>query len=214
MTLKFYYGSGSQPAWKVWLTLEHKGIPYELHTLSFDKKETRTPEFLAMNPRGKVPTIDHDGFVLYESSAIVEYLEGRFPEKPLLPADPGARALTRRIVAEVDNYLAPAQRALSLHTLFRPANDGDPAAISAAKEALLAELLRFEEMLTHDYLAGPELSLADFAAYPYLRTVKRVDERQPGNGLGDRFPPKLSAWMKRIEALPYYDKTIPPHWRS
>jgi glutathione S-transferase len=116
MTLKFYCGSGSQPAWRVWLTLEHKGIPYELHTLSFDKKETRTPEFLAINPRGKVPTVDHDG---------------------------------------------------------------DPAAISSAKEALLAELLRFDEMLTHDYLAGPELTLADFAAYPYLRTVKLSTNGSP-----------------------------------
>ena len=73
MALTFYFGSGSPFAWKVWLTLEHKGIAYTPKRLSFDKDETRTPEFLAINPRGRVPAIVDDGFALYESNAIVEY---------------------------------------------------------------------------------------------------------------------------------------------
>ena len=48
-----------------------------------------------------------------------------------------------------------------------------------------------------------------------IRTVGRIDDRQPGNGIADeRLPSKLQAWKKRIEALPYYEKTIPPHWKS
>ena len=53
MALDFYYGSGSPYAWKVWLVLEHKSIPYEFKLLSFDKDETQSPAFLAVNPRGK-----------------------------------------------------------------------------------------------------------------------------------------------------------------
>ena len=74
----FYYGSGSPFAWRVWLALDTR-IAYEAKRLSFDKHETRTPEFLALNPRGKVPTIVHDGWPLRESSVILEYLEEAWP---------------------------------------------------------------------------------------------------------------------------------------
>src|SRR5262249_24724383 len=87
----FYFGSGSPFAWKVWLTLEHKGIAYTAKRLSFDKDETRTPEFLAINPRGRVPAIVDDGFALYESNAICEYLEEKYPQNPLLPKDAKGR---------------------------------------------------------------------------------------------------------------------------
>jgi glutathione S-transferase len=71
-----------------------------------------------------------------------------------------------------------------------------------------------EANLAGPYLAGA-LSLADFTAYPHVRLLMRVEERQPGNGIAEsRLPPKLGAWMKRIEALPYYGKTIPPHWKT
>jgi glutathione S-transferase len=105
MALDFYFGSGSPFAWKVWLTLEHKGIPYAPKRLSFDADETRKPEFLAINPRGRVPTIVDDGFALYESNAICEYLEEQYPQKPLLPKDAKGRALVRRLVGEADDGL-------------------------------------------------------------------------------------------------------------
>src|SRR5229473_6821470 len=84
MALAFYYASGSPYAWRVWLALEHKGIPYEMKTLSFDAGDLRKPEFLKLNPRHRVPVIVDDGFVLYESAAIVEYLEDREPGEPRL----------------------------------------------------------------------------------------------------------------------------------
>ena len=64
MSLDFYNGSGSPFAWRVWLALEHKQVPYQIKTLSFDRREHRTPEFLAINPRGKVPAIV-DGSALF-----------------------------------------------------------------------------------------------------------------------------------------------------
>ena len=87
MALTFYYGSGSPFAWKVWLILEHKGIPYEFRLLTFDRGDTKSSEFRAVNPRGKVPAILDDGFALWESAVIAEYLEERYPQKPLLPGD-------------------------------------------------------------------------------------------------------------------------------
>jgi glutathione S-transferase len=64
MSLTLYAGSGSPFVWKVWLALEFKGLEYTLKMLSFSAGDTRTPEFRALNPRGKVPALEHDGRVL------------------------------------------------------------------------------------------------------------------------------------------------------
>jgi len=213
MAITFYNGSGSPFAWKVWLTLEHKQVPYEVKTLSFDREENKTPAFLALNSRGKVPLLQHGEVVVVESSAIVEYLEEVFPERPLLPRDPGLRAQVRQFALEADGYILPLQRRIFMETLFCKEENRDAGRIKEAQEALLEELGRWEERLSGEWLVG-EMSLADFAVYPHIRLIRRVDDRQPANGLGERMPPRLAAWMKRIEALPYYERTIPPHWRA
>ncbi len=94
MALTFYYASGSPFAWRVWLALEHKQLAYEHKMMSFSAGDLKKPEFLAINPRHKVPAIVDDGFALYESQAILEYLEERHPARPsLFPGRPApARA--------------------------------------------------------------------------------------------------------------------------
>ena len=74
-------------------------------------------------------------------------------------------------------------------------------------------LPRFEAMLLGEYFAS-DLSLADFTVYPHIRLILRVDERQPGEHWSKHIPTQLAAWIKRIETLPYYERTIPPHWKS
>lgn len=214
MALTFYFGSGSPFAWKVWLVLEHKGIPYTAQRLSFDDEETRRPEYLKINPRGKVPAIVDDGFALSESNAICEYLEERYPEKPLLPKDVKARALVRRLVAEADDSLYDAGSDLMSKVLYVAPAERDAAAMDAAKAKLREELAYWSGYLKGDYFAG-QLSLADFVAYPYMRIGVRVEERVPGQGIArNALPANLAAWMKRIEALPYFDRTVPPHWKE
>jgi len=75
-----HYLSGAPYAWRVWLALELKRIPYELKTISHDGGDFKSPAFFALNPRQRVPVIVEDGFALYESAAIVEYLEDKQPE--------------------------------------------------------------------------------------------------------------------------------------
>jgi len=212
MALTFYYGSGSPYAWKVWLALEHKGLPYELKVLSFDKGDTKAPEFRAINPRGKVPTIVDHGFAVWESGAIVEYLDEAYPQKPLLPADPKGRATARRIAAECENYLGPLMSELARATLFRK-GPADAAVMADLHTHLGDELPRYDALLAGDHLAGG-LSLADFTLYPRVRLIRRIDERQPGEDWGRHIPARLAGWMKRIEALPYFERTIPPHWKA
>lgn len=213
MSLTFYYGSGSPYAWKVWLALEHKAIPYEFRLLSFDRGDTKAPAFLAVNPRGRVPTIVDDGFALWESAAIVEYLDERYAQNPLLPKDAKGRATARRLAAEADSYLGPVVGRLAELALYSetPVEAGE---IDKAKSEILAELASWERQMTGPYFLGA-LSLADFAVFPHLRLLRRIEDRKPSNGFpNDRLPPKLAAWIKQIEGLPYYGKTIPPHWKG
>ena len=212
MALDFYFGSGSQYVWRVWLALEHKGVPYTAHRLQFDNGDLRTPSFLAINPRGRVPAIVDDGFALFESSAIVAYLEDKYPTPSLFPKDIRARAIVRRIAAEVDADLSPPSHAL-LDTVFAR----EPAtaeAVAAGKEALAKELARFESYVKEGDTFVGELTVAEFTIYPFLRFLDRVQERQPQHDTAALVPPKLRELMRRVEALPYYDKTFPPHWRA
>lgn len=214
MALTFYFGSGSPFAWKVWLVLEHKGIAYTAKRLSFDKDETRAPEFLKINPRGKVPAIVDDGFALYESNAICEYLEEKYPQNPLLPKDAKGRASVRRMIGEADDGLYQAGSDLMSKVLYVAPDKRDAKAIGEAQAKLREELGYWREYLKSDFFSGA-ISLADFAVYPYMRIGVRVEERAPGLGLKRTdLPANVAAWMKRIEALPYFDKTIPPHWKE
>jgi glutathione S-transferase len=213
MSLVLYFGSGSPFAWRVQLALEHKGIAYEARRLLFDRGDTRSAEYRAINPRGKVPTIVHDGQPLRESGVILEYLEEVWPEPPLLPREPLARARVRLLAREADDWLGTPLRRLFGQTLFRPKGDGDATEIAAARNELEAELARWEELLVGDWLAGA-LSLADFTLYPHLRLLRRVGERLPQHSADALIGPRLGAWMGRVEALPYYARTLPPHWRE
>ena len=214
MPLRFTYASGSPPAWKVWLALEHKGIPYERELVSFQHGDLKKPEFLAKNPRGKVPVIEDEGLVLWESSAILEYLEDRYPARPLLPGDPAARARLRRLAVESDVYFYPAARELLGQTLYRPDGGHDDAEIARAREEVLRECARFDAELGDGFFGGADVSLADFAVYPVTALIRRLDVLQPENGIGDALGASLAAWMKRVEALPYFERTVPPHWKE
>ena len=84
--LTLYYAPGSS-SFAAHIALNEIGAPFEGRRLSIPNKETRTPEYLAVNPAGKVPTLLIDGRVLTEVAAILFYLAKRFPEAGLLPAD-------------------------------------------------------------------------------------------------------------------------------
>ena len=213
MTITLYYGSGSPYAWKVQLALEHKALPYERKVLSFDAGDTRKPDFLAVNPRGRVPTIDDDGYVIYESNAIVEYLEDAYPGRgeALFPGDAKQRGIVRRLVAEVDNYVYTAVDKILDHSSIKP-EARDAAALEAARAAVSEELRLYTRSFRGPYLAGP-LSAADFALYPYVAFLFRVQQKRiPALRAEALLTPELAAWRERIEALPYFARTYPPHW--
>jgi glutathione S-transferase len=208
----FYYGSGSPYGWRVWLALEHKRAPYELKMISFSAGDLRKPEYLAINPRHKVPAIVDDGFALYESVAVVEYLDEKYAGPKLFPGDVRLRALTRRMVQEADQYYALAMEKLVDQVLFTAQDKWDEGKIGEGREGLTRELTLWESLTRGDYLAG-ELSAADFTLYPLIALSLRMEKKKPDLNLHASIGPKLAGWMKRIEALPYFQKTWPPHWK-
>jgi glutathione S-transferase len=201
MSVRFYYASGSPYAWRVWLALERKGVPYHLKTLSFDAGDLKTPEFTAINPRRRVPVLVDDDFVLAESAAIVEYIEDRWPNGPALFAnEPRKRAIQRRMVREADHYLA------DIGTRFATAPSEENA------KDLKQELAQWEGAATGDYLTG-ELSAVDLTVYPFMALFVRIAGRRPDFAKNDFIGPRLSGWMDRMRALPIVQHTQPPHWK-
>jgi glutathione S-transferase len=197
-----YYGSGSPYAWRVWLALEQKGIPYELKTISFAAGDLKTAEFLTLNPRRRVPVLVDDGFALYESAAIVEYIDQKWPAgPPLFAAEVCERAVQRRMVREADQYLA--------RIIERVAAGGGA---EEARSDLQQELACWESVITGDYFTGA-LSVVDLTLYPFLTLLLRIAGREPGFAVAGLVGPRLSAWIDRMHALPLVQRTWPPHWR-
>lgn len=212
MTLAFYYGSGSPYGWRVWLALEHKHIAYELKTLSFSAGDLRKPEYLAINPRHRVPAIVDHGFALYESVAIVEYLDEQYAGPKLFPGDVRQRALVRRMVQEIDQYCAAAMEKLVDQVLFTAPDKWEADKIGEGRQGLTKELTLWESLIRGDYLAGA-LSAADFTLYPLIALSLRMEKKKPDLDLRGAIGAKIAAWMRRIEALPYFQTTWPPHWK-
>ncbi len=211
--LAFYYASGSPYAWRVWLALEYKGIPYDLRTMSFDAGDLKKPEFCALTPRQKVPVIVDDGFALYESAAIVEYLADKWPGEPLLfSADLRQRALQRRMVREADEYFAAAMEELVEAVLSTPREQWSEDRIAGACAGVRKELAMWETAIAGEYLTGT-LSVADFTLYPQVALALRIAARKPGLMVADLIGPRMTAWTQRMQALPVTRKTWPPHWK-
>lgn len=221
--LEVYWGSGSQPSWRVLLALELKQVPYESKLLSFSQGEHKTPEFLAMNPRHKVPTIKQGSYTLYESMAILHYLDAKYPDPPLFGRTAEEKGLVARFVAEFENYLEPAMHQRVVRPLFfgKAKSEAEAAALREAIPLLHEELARWEAALDdRQWFVGSAISAADIAAFPTFKALERAAQKPEAanfdlsvHPLAERYP-ALAKWVARIEALPGYDKTYPPHWRE
>jgi len=214
MGITFYYGSGSPFAWRVWLALEHKTLAYDLKLVSFSVGEQRSEGYANLNPRCKVPLLIDDGFVLYESAAIVEYLDDMYPhagDGRLFPESPRARAVVRRLILEADHYLSPGLRPMMREVFHNAEAERDPAVIEQGRAVLREELGHLLSAFVGDCLLGP-LTAADFTVYPMLALVERLDQRFGLLDLPAAIDPRLQAWMDRMRTLPVVARTWPPHW--
>jgi glutathione S-transferase len=219
MAIEVFWGSGSPFSWRVLLALECKGLPYQSHLIEMSKRQHKTPEYLALNPRGQVPVLRDGEVVVRESIAILAYLERQYPEPPLFGRSSGEAAAIWQEVMEGVTFVERFEDfILPLYFGQVPAKE---AQMRAVLPAIQVELDRLETVLAgRPWLATATLSAADLSVYPLVRSLVRAAEKPDAarfdHGIlpmGERRP-AVAAWMARIEALPGYDRTFPPHWRG
>jgi glutathione S-transferase len=219
MALEVYWGSGSPFSWRVMLTLELKRLPYESKLLEFSKKEHKSPGYLKLNPRGKVPTLKDQDFVLYESLAIMAYLDRKYPDPPIFGRTPQETGHIWRSISETESYLGLAGSKLVTSIFFGKGLENTDEIQTAAAE-IREELKRVDTALADsDWLVGSQVSAADIALFPLIQLILRAASKDAAKPLKlDLLPlvqsyPNIAAWTRRVEAIPGYEKTYPPHWR-
>jgi len=212
MSVTLYYGSGSAYAWRVWLALEHKAVPHEVKVLSFSEGDLRKPDYVALNPRHRVPTLVDGDFIVRESAAIMEYVEERWPQQPLFAADLRLRATQRRMIREADDDVGGKVGDL-FGAVFAPPEKADAAKLAEAVSTVKTELAVWEPQIAGAYMNGEAVSAVDYTLYPHLAIIHRFQARKPEAFPADFYPPMLAAWMERMKALPLMQKTWPPHWK-
>ena len=220
MAIELYWGSGSPFAWRVMLTLEVKGLAYESKLLEFSKGENKTPAYLQLNPRGKVPTLKDGDFVLYESLAIMSYLDRKYPNPPLFGRTAEETGLIWRALAECESYMVGVGNKVVRPIFFGKGLD-NVEEIQEAARTLRHELKLIDERLAgHQWLVGENLSAADIGVFPLIQLLLRAASKEAARPLNlgllplaQTFP-NLAGWVQRIEALPNYQRTYPPHWRQ
>lgn len=182
------------------MVLAETNTPYDLKPV--DIFSDRDPAYLAKNPFGKVPTLEIDGEVLYETCAIVEYLDTVVGDRAFTPKDALALAHMRQIMAIVDSYLyAPAVGTITIQRLIVPSQGGQPdeAAVAAAVPKVKTALEAIEAIAScSPYLLGDAITLADF----YLMPVMVYLSKTPELAAATSQTPKLKDWWAELSQRP------------
>ena len=191
------------------MAMEEKGAEYRLEEVDILSGAAQQPAYLDRHPFAKVPAFQHDGITIYETGAIVRYIDQVFPGQRLQPTDAVRAARMNQILGIIDSYAYGAfigklfwQRAIV------PMQGGQPdnAVIDEARPVVQRCLAEFARLKGDDaYLAGPDLSLADLYLAPvfaYLHMTPEADELlQPHSG--------LRSWWQTVASRPATQKTQP-----
>ena len=220
MALTLYWGSGSPFSWRVLLALEHKGLQYESHLLHLDQQEHQSPQMLKLNPRGRVPVLKDGDYVVFESVAVLYYLEVKYPQAPMFGATPEEAGVIMRVICEFQAYAEPAlQKIVSAIFSDRVAPQIDE--LTDAMHVVAREARTIEGRLSKEqWIVGSNYSATDMVIFPWIQLLRRALNRSAAAELGARFLPMernypaLARWIARIENLPGYERTYPPHWRE
>jgi glutathione S-transferase len=193
--IKLYDFLSSPNCQRVKVVLAEKNLPYETVPVDLKKGEQKKPEYLKLNPYGKVPVIIDGATVLYESLIINEYLDEKYPEPPLMPKDHAKRAKVRILTDYGMNHLDTSYQTIRKE-MMKDEKERSRETIDKAKQELKNLLQRFErEIGDYKYLAG-DFSLVDAALIP--RFI-----RMEGMGIfPDASLSRLGGWLKRMKERP------------
>jgi len=196
--IKLYTFPPSTNSRKVRIALLEKGLEFERVNVDLSKREQKNPEYLKIHPFGQIPALDDEGFVIYDSTVINEYLEDEYPYPPLMPSDSEGRARARLMEDFRDSHFNP----YFVHILQetrKPEGERDEQRIQNAKAEITKGLDRIEsELQDREYLAGP-FSLADVAFMSNLELLDRFSIPVDANKYK-----QTVAWIDRLKARPSF----------
>lgn len=210
--IKLYWTRGSIYSWRVHLYLEHRKIPYELFPINISKGENKTPEFLKLNPRGRVPVLVDGNTIIYESLAIIHYLEYKFRNVSSLP---------KVFPENLENYAKVLTRAydisenLPIREFFCPLVHDKPESwniseMGTAWDKIFIELQRYNSWLeTTKFIATDEFSFADCVLIPFLGVMIHNGADFKGMRLLN-----LNDYYHRISEMETFKNTFPPHYKE
>jgi glutathione S-transferase len=196
-----FYGSPMSSAGRTHWMLEEIGVPYEYKRISLRDGDNKKPEFLKINPAGKIPTLVDGDLVLTESMAINFYLAEKYG-KGLMPADLVGRARVYEWSFWAIANVQPLLLAILLNTMIRPEAERDPQAVSAAREQLPPYVDVLNRALQgKEYLVGDRFTVADLNAASVIGLTAFV-------GIDLSAYANVQAWSSRVQARPAFAKSL------
>jgi glutathione S-transferase len=183
---------------KVRIALLEKGLEFERINVDLSKKEQKSPEYLKIHPFGQIPALDDEGFIIYDSTIINEYLEDEYPYPSLMPSGSEGRARARLMEDLRDTHFNPYFVHI-IQEMRKPEGERDSQRIDNAKTEIARCFDRIEaELNGKEYLAGP-FSLADVA---FMSNIELLD-RFAIPVEADKYK-NTAAWIARLKARPSF----------
>mgnify|MGYP001233661352 FL=1 len=195
--IKLYTFPPSTNSRKVRIALLEKGLEFERINVDLSKREQKQPEYLKIHPYGQVPALDDEGFVVYDSTVINEYLEDEYPYPPLMPKDSEGRARARMLEDYRDTHFNPPCVKI-IYEMRKPEGERDANVIATAKADINKCFDRIDmELQGKEYLADA-FSLADIA---FMANLELLDRFQVAV---DPKYANTTAWIARLKARPSF----------
>jgi len=206
--MKLYTYFRSTAAFRVRIALNVKGVPYESVSLHLRSGEHQLPEYRRLNPQALIPALDDDGVVISQSLAIIEYLEEKFPQPPLLPKAAADRAQVRSMALSVAADMHPLNNLRVLNFLRKPLGHDESTInetwyrqwIASGFSGLEEQAKRFTGDGKHMF--GTSLTMADVLVFPQMYNALRFHCDVTGY-------PTLRSICAHLESLPPFIKAAP-----
>ena len=195
--IKLYTFPPSTNSRKVRIVLLEKGLEFERIPVDLSKREQKNPDYLKIHPFGQIPALDDEGFIVYDSTVINEYIEDEYPYPALMPTDSEGRARARMMEDFRDTHFNPAFVRI-MHETRKAEAERDSTLLGNAKTEITKCFERIEKELEgKEYLAG-SFSLADIA---YMANFDLIDRFQIA--IDPKFKNTI-AWIARLKARPSF----------
>jgi glutathione S-transferase len=198
--MKLFGHPGSICTNRVLLTFAERAHEVELLRVDLARGEHKAPAYVARQPFGVIPLLEDGSFTLYESRAIMRYLDDALPGPKLTPSEPQLRALMEQWISIETSYLSPPVSEIVHQKFLQPMRGGtvDLGALERARQAIAGVFEVMESALSRStHLAADSFTLADVSTMPLLGMLVVADEAEL---LAAR--PRLSAWWQRVSARP------------